>query len=192
MLWLALLFQLEIPKGITYRPAPDAVNAPIQQLLAKSFNGSGEGLGTDFYGDVVVVGPTLWNEIENLPTIKSADITAAVFMIGHQGSARFGLRGAIFKDEEVTAALRPALLTLVKSSEPFNVRKLRPAEMKHIWTINAFKTIDEPIFAIESPSRILILDFVPHPEVASKGAPYRVYFIDDLAPAERESKDVVP
>jgi len=192
MFWLALLLQTEVPKGIAYNPAADAINAPIQRLLAKSFDGSDAGFGADLYGDAVVVGPTLWNEIDNFSTIKNANVTAAVFMIGHQGSARFGLRGAIFKDEEVNTALRPALLLLAKASQPFAVRKLAPAEMKHIWTINVFKSIDEPVFALESPSRTFILDFFPHPEVAPKGAPYRVYFIDELAPAERQSADVVP
>jgi len=147
-------YNQEIPNGVRYKKASDAVNNAAKANLETAL--ASDSLPTNFFGEVTVVGPMLWKSLKpsaDQLLLKTMPVTLIV--PGPQSFSADGKR--IRTDEE-----RKAFWTLLRSKYPNlkdgKVRKGNAQEISYYWTTIPFD-IEEPFWVIESDTDRFIVNF---------------------------------
>lgn len=161
LLWATLLFAFssgygqEIPKGVNYKRAPDAVNALAKANLEAALAGS-ESLPPDLFGEVVVVGPLLWKALK--PSAEQVLLDAKPVIIMVQVPEAVVAEGKrILTDIERKAFWKLLRTTYSKLSDG-KVRKGNADEISYYWATIPFD-IEEPFWVIETGRERFIADF---------------------------------
>jgi len=158
----------EIPKGVNYKRAPETVNALAKTNLEVALKGS-DPLPSDLYGEVVVVGPSLWKVIKASADQVLLDAKPVVLMIQNPvGVAAEGKR--ILTDDERKAFWK-VLLTRYSKLKEGKIRKGNAEEISYYWATIPFD-IEEPFWVIEAGGE----RFITHFQVKA-GQP-RLFWID--------------
>jgi hypothetical protein len=144
----------EIPPGVKYKPAPNAVNVAAKVKLEKALAN-----GAVFPGDLpdkhaVMCGPMLWKFLK-----PSADkrLLQATFIIMNVRT-REGLivtEGRRLLGEEELQSFWKTLMTNFPALQTGNVRKPTTREISYFWA-TSFLDIDEPFFAIDAGSQTFV------------------------------------
>jgi hypothetical protein len=163
----ATAYSQEIPNGVRYKKAPDAINNAAKANLETAL--TSDSLPTNFFGDVTVVGPMLWRSLKpsaDQLLLKTMPVTLIV-----PGPQSFSAEGKRIRTDEE----RKAFWTLLRSKYPNfkdgKVRKGNAREISYYWATIPFD-IEEPFWVIESGAD----RFIAHFRVADGQA--RLFWID--------------
>jgi hypothetical protein len=159
-----------IPPGVRYKAASvqlnDAARAKLERFFAPAA-ASAEPL----FGEMVVCGPFLWDQVKDAPELKGAGISSKLVLPSATEMQTF--EGRLMKTKPDVAACARALASRFrfKRSE-LKVRRLDRDEISLFWAMIPFD-MEEPLFIVEAAG---------HKLVASFGQDGRtVTWIDDLA-----------
>jgi len=145
----------DVPKGVNYKKAPDAVNALAKSRLENALTPS-DSFPPDFFGDVTVVGPMLWKALKPSAEQVLLDTMPVVLMV--PGPQTFSAEGKrILKDDERKAFWK-AFHKQYSKLKDGQVRKGKAEEISYYWSTIPFD-IDEPFWVIEAAGDRFIADF---------------------------------
>ena len=170
------LYQQQIPQGIHYKKAPDAVNqlalAKLQKYYASTMDDPAiKGLATG----ALVCGPTLWNALKNGAPDDLQSATKAQFYLPNPKGMQV-LEGRVLKSEYSQSAIWLALLLLRdKQKVKPTLRKANEEELKYYWAIIPYD-IEEPLYIADYGKTQVLFNFV----LESKDP--KVMFVDFVAP----------
>ena len=152
LLACAATFGQEIPSGVRYKKASDAVNNTSKANLENAI--ISDSLPKDLFSDATVVGPMLWKSLKasaNPVLLK----TTPVMLIVPGGSLAEGKN--VRTDEQ-----RNAFWNVFRNKFPTikdgKVRKGKAEEISYYWATIPFD-IEEPFWVIECGSDRFITDF---------------------------------
>jgi len=161
-------YSQEIPKGVNYKRAPEAVNALAKANLEAALLGS-DSLPADLFGEGVVIGPLLWKALKPTADKVLLDAKPAIIMVQVPVAVAAEAKRILTDDE------RKSFLKLLRSKysklKESKVRKGTAEEISYYWATIPFD-IEEPFWVIETSSDRFIANF----QVTS-GQP-RLFWID--------------
>ena len=162
-----IAYSQEIPNGVRYKKAPDAVNDAAKASLESAL--ASDSLPVNFFGDVTVIGPLLWKSLKpSADQLLLKTMPVILFVPGPQPVSAEGKR--ILTDDE-----RKAFWTLLRSKYPNlkdgKVRKGNAQEISYYWAMIPFD-IEESFWVIESGADRFIAHFQVHDGQA------RLFWID--------------
>ncbi|MGA2435028.1 MAG: tetratricopeptide repeat protein, partial [Bryobacteraceae bacterium] len=145
----------QIPAGVNYKAAPDAVNASAKKALALALSPGSE-VSKDFFDTSVICGPTLWRALK-----PSADkvLLESKLVVGVANSVQTELRGLITDEQRQSFWL--ALLKKYPALKTANIRKANAEEIRYYWA-TIFFDIEEPFFTIDTGSERFVAHFQMH------------------------------
>ena len=144
--------QVQIPAGVHYKEASDAINSAASSLLTSALTGNGE-TPPGFFADTVTCGPSLWKVLRtsaDAVLLGSKNVVVVVNGIQTEG------RGLI--DEQQRASFWKLLLTTYPQLRGAAIRTANPEEISYYWA-TIFFDIEEPFFAIDDGKETLIANF---------------------------------
>ncbi|HEX6188305.1 MAG TPA: hypothetical protein VFZ40_09505 [Pyrinomonadaceae bacterium] len=160
-------YSQEVPKGVRYKKASDAVNNAAKTNLETAL--ASDSLPTDFFGDVTVAGPMLWKSLK--PSADQLLLKAMPVTLIVPGPQSFSAEGKRIRTDDE----RKAFWTLLRSKYPNlkdgKVRKGNAQEISYYWATIPFD-IEEPFWVIEAGAD----RFIAHFSMTS-GQP-RLFWID--------------
>jgi ankyrin repeat protein len=146
--------EIQVPEGVTYIRAIDEINKKAYAYLEDLFyNDDPEA----YLPETVFCGPFLWHELIESRILDHNDGDPVFFRVP-VGSRTKMFEGRAIKPEVKTKKLQLALKDAFQESNGFVIRKLLPLEMQLYWILNSWD-IEEPVFMIESPGYLLLVDF---------------------------------
>jgi hypothetical protein len=144
----------EIPKGVRYKPAPESVNAAAKTALEKVL--ASDELPKEFFGEVVVCGPMLWDALKSSADKILFD-AKPIFIVIPSGGESIQTEGrGILKIEERQSFWR-SLRAAYPSLKTAKVRKAHADEILHYWAEIPFD-IEEPFFVVETNSERFVVN----------------------------------
>lgn len=151
LLGLALSSQQEIPAGIRYKKAPDAVNKLALGKLEKFFASDPKNVDLAPLGaKALVVGPGLWSYFgPNVPDDLKKAMRAEFHIPGDSGVQVF--EGRVLKTEDEQSWVWLALLIPNRKIKP-TIRKANAEELQYYWAIIPYD-IEEPLYVADFPSQ---------------------------------------
>jgi hypothetical protein len=163
----ATAYGQEIPNGVRYKKAPDAVNNAAKSNLETAL--ASDSLPINFFGDVTVVGPMLWKSLKpsaDQLLLKTMPVTLIV-----PGPPSFSAEGKRIRTDDERKAFWTLFRTKYPNLRDGKVRKGNAQEISYYWATIPFD-IEEPFWVIESGSD----RFVAHFRVTDGQA--RLFWID--------------
>ena len=172
LLSFSISYGQEIPSGVRYKKAPDAVNDLAKGNLEKAL--TSDSVPANFFGEVTVVGPMLWKSLK--PTadeVMLATMPVALIIPGPQSVSAEGKRVRTENERISFWKLFRSKYPDIKSAK---VRKGNAQEISYYWATIPFD-IEEPFWVIEAgPDR-----FVAHFRVVEeKPVLFWIDRVDDL------------
>ncbi|HVT14374.1 MAG TPA: hypothetical protein VHE55_19075 [Fimbriimonadaceae bacterium] len=148
----------QIPPGVRYHRAPDAVNKQAHDVLAKILSGEAKAEDLAAASDkIIVCGPTLWTAIKGSATGEMAGATDVTFVVPGPGGNEI-LKGRGFKTEPQRKAFWKILLARYKQNKSLTIRKANADELSYYWAMIPYD-IDEPLFIAVTDKDRLLFDF---------------------------------
>jgi len=145
----------EIPSGVTYIRAPDAVNAAAKTKLEKAFADGARFPSELLEGHIVICGPMLWKALK-----PNADKTMrdALLIVGNIPTSQGVIvsEGRGFRNKQQLLSFWKALMTNYPALQHGKVRQASATEIRYYWKTTAFD-IDEPFFAVEAGSQTFVI-----------------------------------
>jgi len=155
LVFISSAYSQEIPKGVNYKKASEAVNTLAKVNLERALV-STEAVPPDFFGAVVVVGPMLWKSLKPSADQVLLDSKPVVIMV--QTPSPVAAEGKrILTDEERQAFWKLLHATYSKLKEG-KVRKGSGAEISYYWATIPFD-IEEPFFVVDVGTERFIAHF---------------------------------
>ena len=148
----AFTFGQEIPNGVRYKKATDAVNNTAKTNLERAL--ASESLPQDLFADATVVGPMLWKALKpsaDPVLLKSMSVT----LIVSSSSAAEGKNIHTSNERSAFWKLFRSKFTNLKDGK---VRKGNAQEISYYWATIPFD-IEEPFWVIESGADRFIANF---------------------------------
>ena len=164
--WTTVCSQ-EIPNGVRYKKASDAINNAAKANLETALGS--DSLPINFFGDVTVVGPMLWKTLKpsaDQLLLKTMPVTLIV-----PGPPSFSAEGKRIRTDDERKAFWTLLRNRYPNLKDGKVRKGNAQEISYYWATIPFD-IEEPFWVIESDSD----RFIAHFRVADGQA--RLFWID--------------
>jgi hypothetical protein len=153
----SLFSQQEIPPGVRYKKAPDAVNALAQAKLEKFFASDPKTVDMSKLGaEAVVVGPGMWSYIKNGAPPDLVGATKAQFHIPNANGVQV-LEGRVLKTEDQQSWIWLALLVGAHKAKP-TIRKANAEEIQYYWAIIPYD-IEEPLYVADFGKNKFLIDF---------------------------------
>lgn len=141
----------EIPDGVRYKKAPDAVNNATKASLESAL--SSDSLPKNVFGDVTVVGPMLWKSLKPSADKRLQNTMPLILIVS--GQSVEGKR--IGSGDELEAFWK-----LFRSKYPGlkdgKIRKGNVQEISYYWATIPFD-IEEPFWVIEAGTDRFITNF---------------------------------
>jgi hypothetical protein len=162
----------EIPSGVRYKKAPDAINNLAKSNLEKAL--ASESAPTDFFGEVTVVGPMLWKSLK--PTadeVMLATLPVALIIPGPQSVSAEGKR---VRTENERISFWKIFRSKYPEIKNAKVRKGNAQEISYYWATIPFD-IEEPFWVIESGADRFVAHFRV---VGEKPGLFWIDRVDDL------------
>lgn len=157
----------QIPNGVHYKPASDALNASALALLNRSLlpgNEPPKGL----FDSAVTCGPSLWKALQ--PSADKALLDSKLVVVVLNSVQTEG-RGLI--TDEQRQSFWKLLLAKYPGLQGATIRKSNTEEINYYWT-TIFFDIEEPLFTIDTGITKFIVNFR-----VEKGSP-RLFWIDEV------------
>lgn len=149
-------YSQEIPNGVTYKRAPDSVNALAKTNLELALVSS-DSLPSDLFGEAVAVGPLLWKALK--PSADQVLLDAKPIVVIVQSPVAVAAEGkAILTDAERKAFWKQLRATYSKLKAG-KVRKGNAEEISYYWATIPFD-IEEPFWVIDTGGERFIAHFL--------------------------------
>ncbi len=158
----------EIPKGVNYKRAPDAVNALAKTNLESAL-ASSDSLPSNLFGQVVVVGPLLWKALK--PSADKVLLDAMPIIAMVQIPAPVAAEGKRILTDDQRKAFWKLFRTTYSKVKEGRIRKGNAEEISYYWATIPFD-IEEPFWVLEAGGE----RFIAHFQVKD-GQP-RLFWID--------------
>lgn len=163
----ATAYGQEIPNGVRYKKAPDAVNNAAKADLEAAL--ASDSLPANFFGEVTVVGPMLWKSLK--PSADQLLLKTLPVVLMVPGPPSFAAEGKRIRTDDERKAFWTSFRTQYPNLKDGKVRKGKADEISYYWATIPFD-IEEPFWVIESGSD----RFVAHFRVTDGQA--RLFWID--------------
>jgi len=154
----------EIPDGVRYKKATDAVNSETKTNLENAL--ASESFPTDLFGDVMLLGPEVWKSLQHTSENLLLDTKPVLLVVSGVSAEGKTLR----TDDE-----RKAFWKLFRSKYPNlrdgKVRKGKADEIAYYWATIPFD-IEEPFWVIDTGTDRFITNF------SASGGKSRLLWID--------------
>jgi len=144
--------QVQVPAGVNYKPASDAVNAAAKANLEKALAGAPD-FPRDLLKDIFTCGPTLWKALKPTADKRLLESKEIVIFVEH---SKVEGRGMITPEQRMS--FWNALLKAYPALKTGKVRKASEKEIRYYWATIPFD-IEEPFFAIEAGPDVFIAHF---------------------------------
>jgi hypothetical protein len=135
----------EIPKGVTYKPAPDAVNAVAKSALETALRA--DSFPKEIFGEVMVCGPMLWKALKPSAPSELLNAKPVIALIQVPESIQADAKRIITVNEQ--QLFWRLMRTKYASFSAANVRKAHADEISFYWATIPFD-IEEPFFVVEA------------------------------------------
>ncbi len=145
----------EVPKGVNYKKASDEVNAKAKAALEQAL--SDPGTPTEFLSGTISCGPVLWNDLKDSQESLSKDSTPVTVFLSTPEPIQAAGRG--FRTQEQRDRFWKAVLDKYPELRKGIVRSAKANEIQFYWVTIPFD-IEEPFFAIETPSSVFIVNLL--------------------------------
>ena len=142
----------QIPDGVHYKPASDALNASALALIKQSLL-PGNDPPKGFFDSAVTCGPSLWKMLQPSSDKVLLDSKLVVVVVN---SVQTEGRGLI--TDEQRQSFWKLLLTKYPAIQAAAIRKSNAEEIKYYWATIPFD-IEEPFFTIDTGAAKLIVNF---------------------------------
>jgi ankyrin repeat protein len=143
----------QIPKGVTYIKTTDEKNQSTKDHLLDLFHNADS---SKTLPKAAACGPFLWQELTEIMDFDKSVGIPMIFKIP-TASGTQELEGRVIRLEEQTNRLQLVLKAILQDSKRFNIRKLAENEIQFYWSMISWE-ITEPVFMIESPGFLLLVD----------------------------------
>ncbi len=164
----------EVPNGGRYKKAADDINNAAKATLETAL--ASDSLPINLFGDVTVVGPTLWKSLKSSAgqlLLKTAPVILIVL-----GPPSFSAEGKRIRTDDERNAFWTSFRSKYPNLKDGKVRKGNAQEISYYWATIPFD-IEEPFWVIESGSD----RFVAHFRVTNGQA--RLFWIDRVDDLQR-------
>lgn len=141
----------DVPKGVTYKKATAETNAKAKIALERALSDTDS--PTDFLSRVISCGPILWNDLKADHESLSKDSTPVTMFLSVPEPLQAEGRG--FRTQEQRDKFWKLVLDKYPGLRKGIVRPARANEIQFYWT-TIFFDIEEPFFAIETPTDIFV------------------------------------
>ncbi|HMW00416.1 MAG TPA: hypothetical protein PLL06_03745 [Acidobacteriota bacterium] len=158
----------QIPKGVNYKPAPDAVNSEAKAELEKALK-SPQAVPKTIIGPAFCCGPMLWKSFSAQANQTLQDANPVIVMI--PAAEPVIAQARAIRTEQEQASFWKTLWATYPELKDGLVRKAKAEELSYYWATISFD-IEEPFFVIETAKN----QFVVHFQMES-GTP-RLFWID--------------
>ncbi len=144
--------QAQVPPGVNYKTAPDAVNNTAKDALQKTL--AGEKASTkQMLSDSLTCGPMLWQALKDNADKRLVDAKKIIAVIGVPTPK--ATEGRIFSPEEERDVFWRQLMRKYPALVTAKIRKATAWEISYYWATVPFD-IQEPFFALEAGSDTFI------------------------------------
>jgi hypothetical protein len=143
----------DVPPGVNYRKATPEVNAKAKTALEQSLAGGPAQAG--FLSGVVSCGPMLWNDLKPAQDSLEKDSTPKAVFLSLPEQVQTA--GRAFRSQEQRDRFWKTLLAQYPDLRKGTVRPAKKDEIQFYWAAISFD-IDEPLFAVETPANVFIVN----------------------------------
>ena len=147
-------FAQEIPNGVRYKKAPDAVNNAAKTNLETAL--ASEALPPNFFGEVTVVGPMLWKSLK--PSADQVLLSTLPVTLIVPGQNSFSAEGKRLRTDDERNAFWKLFRNNFPAFKDGKVRKGNAQEISYYWATIPFD-IEEPFWVIEAGADRFIAHF---------------------------------
>jgi hypothetical protein len=158
----------DVPKGVNYKRAPEAVNAMAKSRLENALAPS-DSFPPGFFDDVTVVGPMLWKALK--PSAEQVLLNSLPVVLMVPGTQAFSAEGKRIRTDDERKAFWKVFHHKYSKLKDGQVRKGTAEEISYYWATIPFD-IEEPFWVIEAGSD----RFIAHFQV--KESQPRLFWID--------------
>ena len=145
----------EIPPGVKYKTAPDAVNAAAKLKLEKALANGNEFPGDLLNKNVVICGPMLWKVLKPSADRTLLEATLVLMNLPWRGEIIVTEGRSLHRGEQLQSFWK-ALMTHYPGLQTGHVRKPTTGEIGYFWATSFFD-LDEPFFAIDAGSQTFVV-----------------------------------
>lgn len=145
----------DVPKGVNYKQATAEINGKAKAALEQAL--SDTGTPTSFLSGVISCGPILWDDLKANQESLSKDSTPIIMSLSVPEPVQAEGRG--FRTQEQRDRFWKAVLDKYPELRKGVVRPARANETRFYWATIPFD-IEEPFFAIETPSSVFIVNLL--------------------------------
>jgi hypothetical protein len=150
----ASAFGQEIPNGVRYKKATEAVNNAARANLETAL--ASESLPSNFFGDITVVGPMLWKSLK--PSADQILLRTMPVTLIVPGPNSFSAEGKRIRTDEERNAFWKLFRSRYRTFKDGKVRKGNAQEISYYWATIPFD-IEEPLWVIEAGADRFIAHF---------------------------------
>ena len=151
----ATLMAQDVPAGVHYKKATPEVNAKAQAAVEGAL--ADTKTPKSFLSETISCGPVLWNDLKDSQAELSKDSTPVTSFLSVPEPIQAEGRG--FRTQEQRDRFWKLLLDKYPDLRKGVVRQARANEIKFYWATIPFD-IEEPLFAIETPSDVFIVNLM--------------------------------
>ncbi len=141
----------DVPKGVNYKKATEEINGKAKVALERSL--SDTETPTKLLSDVISCGPILWNDLKVNQEALSKESTPVTMFLSVPEPVQVEGRG--FRTQEQRDRFWKLVLDKYPGLRKGVVRPARANEIQFYWATIPFD-IEEPFFAIETPSDVFV------------------------------------
>ena len=141
----------DVPKGVNYKKASAEVNGQAKAALESALSDAGTPKAV--LSDVISCGPILWNDLKVNQESLSKESTPVTMFLSVPDPVQAEGRG--FRTQEQRDRFWKLVLDKYPGLRKGVVRPARANEIQFYWATIPFD-IEEPFFAIETPSDVFI------------------------------------
>jgi hypothetical protein len=131
LLVCTVAFAQEIPNGVRYKKATDAVNNVAKANLENAL--TSETLPSNFFGDVTVIGPMLWKSLK--PSADQILLRTMPVTLIVPGANSFSAEGKRIRTDDERSAFWKLFRSKYPNFKEGKVRKGNAQEISYYWAI---------------------------------------------------------
>jgi len=145
----------DIPPGVRYKKAPDEVNDRARERTQAALSNKTDS-PDDFFGDVFVVGPTLWKELRSQSVRVLTEAKSVALIV--PGKSPITAEGKAIRTTDEKKEFWKQFTKRFQDLSRADIRKARSEEISYFWATIPFD-IEEPFYVIEAGSNRFITNF---------------------------------
>lgn len=147
----------EIPAGVNYKKAPDAINQKAKTMLETALAAPPEAVTLEAMTDgALVCGPLLWDALKARASKELQQVNPMVVIIGAAKPVTKEAKRVITPEQK--KEFWKLFAGVIKQGNTFSVRKADAPDIQYYWATIPFD-IDEPFYIIDFGKQRILVDF---------------------------------